>query len=194
VVTNTRSNGKDQEDLIDVGEKENAMDPKQLVGIGLLLWCSTGTVVMAQQGAQATTVNLVEPAKFKVPDGDPILIVKGEYQVEEGKTKGIRLLAVGESKGWILHTCEGEHDFRIEAPLALSIPKPEEGRHFLVFLAPIGYWLEAEGLYEGTDTHYTGCRIMRGKTITSLSITEVKRALNERRLGFKDILIPDRNF
>ena len=103
-----------------------------------------------------TAINVAQSIYFQKPDGEPVQLKPGVYEVAERGEKNIVVTAIGTalSKPIVLQAIPAGHEEVFEEASAELIPSPDnkpDKRHLLLLL-PNGLALEAVGSYSGVFT------------------------------------------
>ncbi|MCA9472749.1 MAG: hypothetical protein MRJ96_08800 [Nitrospirales bacterium] len=100
-----------------------------------------------------TAVHLGSPVYFQQPDGHPIQLQAGVYEVERGEDAVLNVYAVGakEDDSVTIQAISAEHDLELTEATAELIPSPDQDadtQHLLLWM-PDGEALEAVGSFSG---------------------------------------------
>lgn len=109
----------------------------------------TGTTLSGSPDPSSITIE--KPVHFSASDGSDVVASAGIYRVEQVTDMTLRLIPLEGKTPFVIQAQATTHDESIAAPLALSIPQPQD-EHHVVLLRPDGNALDAAGTYSGVKT------------------------------------------
>jgi hypothetical protein len=124
--------------------------------------CVFASIVMVSGPAMAaitlpTAVEFEKAISFQKPDGEPVQLKAGIYEVEMGSEKELEFDPIGAGAVITVQALAGNHDQDIENSKAFLTPAPDKNPdkpHGILWM-PDGVALEAIGSYSGVFSRST---------------------------------------